>query len=224
MEKIKKLLLELNINTTNFSLYETALTHASYVNENGGQHYDRLEFLGDSLFDMIVADFVFKEYPEANSGLLSKTRSYLVRGEMQAYFAKKFGIDKLIRYSVGEQKNIKHHSKIEEDVFEAFLGAMYLDQGLDFVKDFLYKLYKPLLSDAINQAQDMKTDPKSTLQEKLGSSKVKYVIVKQRNNQIEDDEFIVEARSEGILLGVGSGHNHNEAEKNAALDALNKGV
>lgn len=225
INKIKSFLNKLNIHTDNYSLYLEAFTHASFTNENKGEkNYDRLEFLGDALFDLVVAELLFNKFPDANSGDLSKARSYLVRGEMQTKFSKDYGMGELIRYSIGEQNNVMHHKKIEEDVFEAFLGALYIDKGMLEVRKFLEKLYSSLLDNAIYQAKKNETDPKSNLQERLGSSKVEYFIIKQRDNKIADDKCIVEVRSEGILLGIGTGSNHNDAEKNAALDALNKGV
>ena len=212
VDKIKKFLNKLNIKTNNYDLYIEAFTHASFTNENkDANNYDRLEFLGDGLLDFIFAEILFEKFPKANSGELSKTRSYLVRGEMQTKFSNEYGLGQIIRYSIGEKNNLNHHKKIEEDVFEAFIGALYLDKGMEVVKKFIFKIYEPYLEDSINQAKKNEIDPKSNLQEKLGSSKVEYIVIKQRNNKIENDKCIFEVRSEGIPVVIGTGANHFDA-------------
>ena len=220
MEKIIKLLNSLNIKPKNIDLYIEAFTHPSYTNENVGSNYQRLEFLGDEVSKMIISEYLFNKYPNVNEGELTKTRSYLDRGTTQIYLAKKYHFDSLVRYSKGEALNTANHDKSLEDVFEAFIGAVYIENGYKFTTDLLLSLYGNILDNALEKASEINIDPKSKLQELLKSSTVKYVITKQRNISLEEDYFIVEARSEGIILGTGKGKNHKEAEKNAALDAL----
>lgn len=220
MAKIVDLLNSLNITTNNIDLYIEAFTHPSYTNENVGKNYQRLEFLGDEVSKMIISEYVYKNYREANEGELSKTRSYLDRGTTQIFLAKKYHFDKYVRYSKGEAQNVSNHDKILEDVFEAFIGAVYLDRGYEYTSLLLLSLYDDILINAFEKANEDISDPKSKLQELLKSSTLKYVITKQRNNQIESDYFVVQAQIDGTPLGTGKGKNHKEAEKNAALDAL----
>jgi len=223
---LEEKLASLGIHPKDLSLYESAFTHASYTNEHPDcPSYDRLEYLGDSLLDMIVADFLYQAYPKANSGLLSKMRSRLVEGTtLTAFTETKLATSSFIRYSVGERGNEKNHRKIHEDVFESFIAAVYLDQGYATVRQFLEKIYAPYIPQALSLIQELNADPKTQLQESLGGQSPDYVVVQTKNLNTEDVEFTVEARYHQVVIGLGRGHNHVEAERNAAMDALNKSV
>ncbi len=205
------------------SLYREALTHASYTNEHKDcPCYDRLEFLGDSLLDRIVGDRVYHHFPTAPSGTLSKARSALVEGKtLTALSEDVYGLASLVRYSEGEKDNTRFHTHIDEDVFESFVAAVYLDQGYDFVRKRVIEIFSPLLPKAIGLVNQR--DAKSRLQEARGGEVIQYIVVSKKN--IEDANnchFIVEARCHDLVLGCGEGHNTKEAEVKAAQDALNK--
>lgn len=220
-EKLIEFLNGLNIKPNDITLYEQAFTHPSFSNEHRDcPSYDRLEFLGDSLLDMIVGEMVFNYYITGNSGNLSKARSALVSGETLSKLSEQvYKCSSLVRYSKGELLN-PNHKKIDEDVFEAFLGAMYLDQGFDFTKKFIESVFDPLLPNALI-LNDYR-NPKGVLQETLSENRIKYVNTIQR--KIKDDlwEFTVEARADNVVIGKGVGKNKKEAEINAAKDALIK--
>ena len=223
MEKITNLLKSLNIKTNNLDLYLEAFTHPSVTNETGSKNYERLEFLGDVVSSYIMSDYLFKKYPNANEKDMTQTRAYLVRGTTQSELSKKLKLDELIIYSVGEKNNTANHEKIIGRVLESFIGALYLDQGLEYVRKFLLDLYKPYLNNPIEASQDINVDPKSNLQNKVAPDTVKYVVTKERNIHKNDDGYcIVEARIAGIALGIGKGPNHKEAEIEAAKDALSR--
>src|SRR5574344_1685675 len=136
---VHQLLKELNITYTDFSLYEAAFTHVSFSNENkakepGLKDYDRLEFIGDAVLGLVVGDLIYSRFPKMDSGQLSKCRSSLVMGPTETGFAVKMGFADYIRLSKGETKSGPVKSKILEDVFEAFIGAFYLDNQGDFEK------------------------------------------------------------------------------------------
>lgn len=213
-----------SIEPKDVSLYEMAFTHASYTNEHHDcPNYDRLEFLGDSILDMVIGDLVYQAFPDFNSGKLSKVRAVLVEGKTLTKLSEEvYGFSKLVRYSVGEKDNTKNHKHIDEDVFEAFIGAVYLDQGYLFVRNLLREIYTPLVEDA--KVVALKGDAKSRLQEKVAPASLTYVVVKQENLGTEDVCFTVEARVGTAVLGKGQGHNTKEAEVNSALDALSKMV
>ncbi len=213
-----------HIKTDNIALYEQAFTHASYSNEHKDcPSYDRLEFLGDSLLDMIVGDLVYQENPDCNSGSLSKMRSALVEGRTLTRLSEEiFGFSKLVRYSQGEKDNVKFHKHIDEDVFESFVAAVYLDQGYEFVRRMVISIFYPLLSQAMHVS--LARDSKSRLQEMLKGANIQYVVLKQENPNSENVCFTVEARYGDVSLGIGKGHNTKEAEINAAKDALRKKV
>lgn len=224
IEGLDEVLKQFSIVPKNIALYEQAFTHASYTNEHKEcPSYDRLEFLGDSLLDMIVGDLLYQSKPDANSGTLSKMRAALVEGKTLTYFSEnRFGFAKLVRYSEGEKNNTKFHKHIDEDVFESFIAAVYLDQGYAFVRHLLEEIYTPLIDESIQLSLDR--DSKSRLQEVLKGANVNYVVVKEENPQSENVCFTVEARLGTMVLGVGRGHNTKEAEIAAAKDALSKQV
>lgn len=215
---------EFHICPHDISLYEMAFTHPSYSNEHlGCPSYDRLEFLGDSLLDMIVGDLVYHHYPESNSGTLSKARSALVDGKTLSRLSESvYGFADLVRYSNGEAKNVNHHAHVNEDVFEAFVGAVYLDQGYETVRQIVASIFDPLLAMALEVSQVR--DTKGRLQAYMNGTNIDYVVVSSSNLNTDDVNYVVEARIGDDVLGVGQGHNKKEAEINAARDALSKKV
>jgi hypothetical protein len=224
IEHLLELLEEFHIKPKDISLYEMAFTHPSYSNEHPGcPSYDRLEFLGDSLLDMIVGDMVYQHYPKSNSGKLSMARSALVDGKTLSRLSESvYGFADLVRYSVGEAKNIHHHSHVNEDVFEAFIAAVYLDQGYEKVRDIVVSIFDPLLEMALEVSQVR--DTKGRLQAYMNGTNIEYVVISPKNINTDDVSYVVEARIGEDVLGVGEGHNKKEAEINAARDALSKKV
>lgn len=212
-----------SIHPNDISLYEMAFTHASYTNEHPECHsYDRLEFLGDAVLDMVMAEELYRRFPEKNSGEMSKARAVLIEGKTLTDFSEnRFGFAPLVRYSIGEKSNTRFHQHIDEDIFESFIGACYLDQGFDFVRRLLLDIYEPLFKDL--QARVDESDPKTRLQE-LVHSNIDYVLAHQANLNSPDVCYRVNAQIQGTILGTGIGHNIKEAEINAAKDALSKRV
>lgn len=214
---------KLDIEVNNIDIYRQAFTHASYQNEHREcQSYDRLEFLGDSILDMVIADMAYKKYPEFNSGNLSKVRSILVGGKRLTQLSEEiYHLDEYVMYSKGEENNTRFHHHINEDVFESFIAAIYLDQGFLKVVEVIHKIFE----NDLNSAEKELTfyDPKTTLQEKV-SSNIDYVVTKRENLNSNDVSYTVEARLQGVALGEGIGHNIQEAEIEAAKDALLKKV
>lgn len=224
IEGLVETLKEFHIETENIALYEEAFTHRSYTNEhNDCPCYDRLEFLGDSILDMVVGTLVYDYFPDGNSGVLSKARAALVEGRTLSSLSESvYGFASLVRYSQGERLNVKHHTKINEDVFESFIGAVYLDQGYEFVKNIIINVFKPLLPLALNIS--VSRDTKSRLQEMLKGSNIDYQVIEQKNLNSDNVSYTVQATVGGEVLGVGTGRNIREAETNAARDALEKKV
>lgn len=223
-ENLVLTLKDFGIETENLSLYEMAFTHSSYTNEHPQcPDYDRLEFLGDALLDMVVGTMVFDYYSDSDSRVLSLARSALVDGTTLSRLSESvYGLSSLVRYSKGEEKNYKNHTHINEDVFEAFIGAVYLDQGYEFVRKLIIKIFSPLLENALKLGSER--DSKGRLQEKMKGAKIDYVVVEQKNLNSDSVSFVVEARYENAVLGRGEGHNIKAAEIKAAMDALNKEV
>ncbi len=221
------LLKDLNIVVHNDSLYEQAFTHASFKNENHKScidDYDRLEFIGDGVLDLIIADFIFHRFPSKRSGELSKCRSSLVRGATLTSFAKKMHFEDYIKVSKGEAKNAVA-AKILEDCFESFIGAFYLDNENDFIK--VKGLVRSFFNDAIENYEDYETfDYKSRFQELIQAetkSEIKYVIINE-SGTAQDKLFEIAVTCDGVTLGLGSGSSKKKAEQAAAKNAIEKRV
>ena len=140
--KLNEFLKEQNIPYKSYELFEEAFTHPSYVNEAGRKvsHYERLEFMGDAVLQLFVSEHIFKKYPNVPEGSLTTLRAKLVREESLAKFARELGLGKHIILGVGEVKNGgRDRDSVLANVFEAFVGAIYLDCGKDYVLKLLEK-------------------------------------------------------------------------------------
>ena len=224
MHKFMDVLKRFNIVPNDVSLFEHAFSHSSFVNENRGNHvdYERIEFIGDGVLDLVVADLIFKIHTNMDQGLMSKLRSSLVRKESLASYARKLGLGEAILLGHGEKLNGGSNlDKILEDVFESFIGAIYLDQGFEVV----YKIIKDIFTyDIEHFSVEEVTDYKSRLQEYVQADtreNVVYRVVKESGSS-QNKLFIVEVLLDGNVWGVGSGKNKKKAEQNAAKDALSK--
>ncbi len=223
MKDLNQLLTKLNIKYKNKSLYEMAFTHSSFNADANTKHkdYERLEFLGDSVLGAIVSELAYKARPDFDQGTLTKLKSYLVNSDSLASFAKEYHFDEYIRVGNSFAGNVSQSHRLLEDVFEAFLGAMYLDLGYNAVHKFLVStLYRDIQKFNID---DMK-DYKSRLQEEMQSEhreSVQYVIIKEWGPP-HDRHFIARVLFEGVVLGEGEGHSKKVAEQMAAKAALNK--
>jgi ribonuclease-3 len=213
-----------NIEPNDVSLFEHAFSHSSFVNENRGNHvdYERIEFIGDGVLDLVVADLIFKTHTNMDQGLMSKLRSSLVRKESLASYARKLGLGEAILLGHGEKLNGGSNlDKILEDVFESFIGAIYLDQGFEVV----YRIIKDIFTyDIEHFSVEEVTDYKSRLQEYVQADtreNVIYRVIKESGSS-QDKLFVVEVLLDGNVWGVGSGKNKKKAEQNAAKDALSK--
>lgn len=197
-------------------LFLMALTHSSYSNEHGGDNYERLEFLGDAVLQLITSEYFYKSL-NVQEGELSKTRASFVCEEALAQYSKDIGIDKHIRVGNGQLKNI--NDTIIADCFESVLGAIYLELGFDVAKEYVLKVLKPY----VLEHHVFLGDYKSRLQEMVQTNKksLEYRLVSE-SGPSHDKTFVFEVIIDGIVYGKGKGKNKKEAEQNAAKDALNK--
>ena len=212
------------VTPNNTELYLLALTHPSCNSEQNTKHqdYERLEFVGDSVIGFVSADLIYKVHEEMDQGLMSKLRSYLVCSKSLANYSRKYGFYKFIRIGHSITSEQLHKSdKILEDVFEALMGALYLDQGIEVayrvIKDILY-------DDILNTGIDDIVDAKTRLQEEIQSEyreAVKYVLLSEIG-PAHDRTFEVEVLFNGIVLGRGIGKSKKAAEEAAAKDTLSK--
>ncbi len=197
-------------------LLETALTHSSYSNEHGGENYERLEFLGDAVLQLITSEYFYKKY-HVQEGELSKIRASFVCEEALAQYAKDVGIDKHIRVGNGQIKNI--NDTIIADTFESVLGAIYLDQGFDVAKRYALEVLSPY----VLEHHIFLGDYKSKLQEMVQTDKksLEYRLISETGPS-HDKTFVFEVVIDGIVYGKGTGKSKKEAEQQAAYDALKK--
>ena len=225
MIDISDILKSFKIETSNRSLYRQAFTHSSYTNEKKTKtgHYERLEFIGDGVLDLVLADLVYKTYPKLDQGELSKLRIYFVNGVTLTQYARKYHFDEVLLLGKGQKTNGGSNDKILEDVFEAFLGAVYLDQGFDFVYNLLKEIF---LDDIKNVSLNVLKDYKSQLQEFVQADTrncVTYRCISEKGNP-PHTEFVCEVMWDDQVYGVGKGTSKKKAEQEAARDALSKMV
>jgi len=201
-----------------------ALTHRSYLGENGRSaslSNERMEFLGDSVLELVVNDFLYGRYPDNREGDLTKKRSLLVSRSILADKAKAMRLgDFLYLSSAEDDSGGRTRESILADAYEAVVGAIYLDQGMDvarrFVMDTLLRDADRILSDSENR------NFKSILQEHIQSSSRHHPRYRVMSETGPDHEktFVVEVCFGGEVLGSGEGRSKKEAEQNAARDAL----
>lgn len=213
-----------NITPKNRELFEMAFTHSSFNSDAKTTHhdYERLEFIGDSVLGFVVASLIYKYHPEMKEGEMTRTRSSLVQSNSLAKYAINLGYNEYIRagHSLSLEEASKNHN-ILEDIFEAVIGALYLDQGIEFCIKFITKIFK---DDVINFKIDDFKDYKSLLQEAMQAEyreSVTYRVIREMGPP-HDKTFEVEVLFNNCILGKGSGKSKKEAEQNAASDALKK--
>lgn len=209
-------LVKKNIYIKNKNLLEIAFTHSSYSNENHCENYERLEFLGDAVLELITSDYFYKE-TSYQEGDMSKIRASFVCEKALATYAKEIGLVEYIRVGHGQMKNI--NDTIIADVFEAVLGAIYLDQGFETAKKYIDDIIIPY----IKQDTKFLSDYKSILQEMVQTDKksLEYKLIRE-TGPAHDKKFEMEVRIDDMVYGVGVGKSKKEAEQNAAYDAITK--
>ena len=215
-----KILEELNVIPNNLSLFETAFTHSSYCNENKEcESYERLEFLGDKVLDFIVSEYLYLNR-HLFEGEMTKLRASHVCEDALSEYSINSHFDEYLRLGRGEELTGGRGKKaILADAFEAFIGALYIDQGIDKTKEFVTNT----VIKSINKNEELFNDYKSVLQEMVQTNKksLEYVVVRETGPS-HDKEFEVNVIVENIIYGTGVGKTKKEAEQNAAKDALSK--
>ena len=207
----------------NIQLYQQALLHksTSLRSEKGRPiNNERLEFLGDAILDAIVGDIVYQRFEGKREGFLTNTRSKIVQRETLNKLAVEIGLDKLIKYST---RSSSHNSYMYGNAFEAFIGAIYLDQGYDRCKQFMEQRI-------INQYIDLEkisrkeVNFKSKLIEwsQKNKTEVSFELIEQFFDQDSNPIFQTEVRIEGIPAGTGIGYSKKESQQNVAQMAIKK--
>lgn len=205
----------------NKELLKEALTHSSFANEqkiNKGKDYERLEFLGDAVLELVSSEFLFRTNPDMPEGKLTRTRASMVCEPALAYCARDLELNQYIRLGKGEEMTGgRFRDSIISDAMEAVIGSLYLDGGFKAAHDFIHKF---ILSDLENKIlfYDAKTVLQEMIQETPGGS-LEYKLLKEEGPD-HDKCFWVEAYVNGEALTKGSGRTKKAAEQQAAYEAI----
>ena len=211
----------LKIKPKDLSLYETAFSHSSYANEHKVKSdYERLEFLGDAVLDLVVADYLYKHHKESE-GEMTKVRASFVCENANFEYATSLGLQKYIKVGHGEQSATGNFKKtIVADIFEALLGAIYIDLGYAVARKVVLETIVPYLE---NPNVVFFSDYKSALQEYVQTEQKNliYTIIKEEG-PAHDKTFTCEVAIDGIVYGTGVGPSKKGAEQESARQALTK--
>ncbi|MHB1354712.1 MAG: ribonuclease III [Anaerolineae bacterium] len=206
------------------ALLQQALTHPSFINESPSIQEDdnqRLEFLGDALLGFLVGEWLYSRYPEAREGELTSLRAHLVRTESLAGFAREFDAGVFLRFGRGEATS---GGSLRDanlcDAFEAIIGAMYLDAGLERTRTWLYELLQARAGDidAHRRARDSKSQLQEYVQGRLKVTPLYHIIHSEGPDHAK--QFTAEVSVNEIVWGQGSGLSKQAAEQAAAAAAL----
>lgn len=223
-EKFKELEAKIGYQFHKKELLVQALTHSSFSNEqkiNKYANYERLEFLGDAVLELLSSRFLFENYPDMSEGKMTQMRSSMVCEPALAFCARDLSLGQYILLGKGEEATGgRERDSIISDVMEALLGAVYLDGGFEEADRFVRKF---ILSDLENK--QLFYDSKTILQEKVQKigKQLVYVIVDESGPE-HDKIFKVEAKIDGKTVGTGQGRNKKTAEQQAAYQVLLGGV
>lgn len=217
-----KILEKLNIKTDNLKLYETAFTHTSFANEHGCISYERLEYLGDAVLELVMSEYLYLnfDYPE---GQMTKLRAHYVCEDALYEYSIKLGLNEELKLGNGEMASGgKFRKAIVADIYEAFTGALFLDKGFEAAKKFIYDSAIPFVK---NNSFEFIKDYKSELQELVQTDKrsLEYTIINEEG-PAHNKTFTAVVKIDNILYGTGVSHSKKDAEQQAAKDALEKSV
>lgn len=215
-----EILEKLNIPYNNLEYYNQAFTHTSYANEANTTSYERLEYLGDAVLELIISEYLYKTTNEPEGKMTKLRSSYVCENALYEYSCL-LGLNEEIKLGRGEEeRDGKHNKTIVADIFESFIGAIFLDCGFDVVKSFIYKNIIPLIE---NNSIDFIEDYKSVLQELVQTDRksLNYEVVDE-SGPAHDKTFKIVVKIDNIIYGEGVAHSKKEAEQLAAKSALKK--
>ena len=217
---MKSLEEKLGYSFQDISLLEHALTHSSYANESRGRYTsnERLEFLGDSVLGMVVADHLYRTSPDMPEGELTRTRAALVCEESLVEVAQALDLGSYLRLGKGEELcGGRHRPSIQADAVAAVLAAVYLDGGIGSVRKIIHR-YVLSRSQQAGVPQDYKTALQELVQRTPGST-IEYRLV-QETGPDHCRVFVMEVSVGGTVMGEGRGHSKKAAEQMAAKAAI----
>ncbi|NYF24197.1 ribonuclease III [Sporosarcina sp. JAI121] len=221
--KFDELQKELNITFKNISLLYNAFTHSSYVNEHRRKNFtdnERLEFLGDAVLELGVSRFLYSTEPDMSEGELTKLRAAIVCEPSLVKFSNELGFGRFILLGKGEeQTGGRMRPALLADVFEAFIGALYIDQGMEAVIPFLEQVVFPKISiGAFSHVMDYKSRLQEIIQQ-TNSGQLQYEIIEEKG-PAHAKNFVTVVKLGDEQLGTGLGKSKKEAEQEAARHAI----
>jgi len=224
-KQFKELQETIGIQFTTVKLLKQAFTHSSYVNEHRRKPYEdneRLEFLGDAVLELTVSKFLFLKYPMMSEGELTKLRAAIVCEPSLVAFANELQFGKFILLGKGEElTGGRERPALLADVFEAFIGALFLDKGIDVVVSFLEKYVFPKVNaGAFSHVMDFKSQLQELVQ-RDSTGIIEYKILVEKG-PAHNREFVSVVLLNGAEIGTGSGRSKKAAEQHAAQMALEK--
>jgi ribonuclease-3 len=207
----------------NQQFFELAFTHRSYLNEAPEklESNERLEFLGDSILSFVVSDYLYTTYPQFNEGVLTNLRSLLVNTKSLASLARECEFGQYLKLSKGEEESKgRENESLLANSFEAFIGGLYQDSGIEAVREFLHAILVPKIEGYVEKKAFK--DPKSLLQEFVQGQKQNSPFYKVLNEEgpPHAKTFTIGVMVNNEILGEGMGKSKQEAEENAAKEAL----
>ena len=220
----KELQKNLGIKFKNENLLKQAFVHRSYLNENPAfelGHNERLEYLGDAVLELVVTEYLFKNYPDLAEGDMTNLRAALVNSQMLSQVSDRLGFNNFLYLSKGETKEIdRGRQYILGNTFEAFVGALYLDQGYKAAENFICNSLIPELKNIIEKKlwRDHKSLFQEAVQERVGVTP-NYEVLKE-NGPDHAKKFVVGVYLGKELVAQGEGSSKNEAQQQAAENAL----
>ena len=220
--KLKEMEASLGVTFTNLSYLRVALTHSSFANQYKDSEYnERLEFLGDSVLQLSVTEYLYKNYKEKSEGELTKIRSLIVCENSLYEVAKSVNIGAYIRMSRGEElTGGRNRVSIQADAIEAVIAAIYLDKGFEYAREFILNKLNDIIDKAINNKiiLDFKTKLQEHLQQN-GEVNITYELVKFEGPP-HRRKFYTRVLINKEVMGEGEGYSKKEAEQKSAKQAL----
>ena len=219
---LQKIARKLQVDITDYALFQQSLTHRSYLGESdGAASNERLEFMGDSVLGLVVAEYLYSQFPDRAEGDLAKAKAVAVSEPILAESAKNLGLADMILMSTGEEASGgRKRLSILSDSFEALVAVIYLDCGMDAARQFVLRALESILID-IERKEHIR-DYKSLLQEHtqgIYKEAPRYVVIAELGAD-HDKTFSIEAVLQDVVMGRGEGKSKKQAEQAAALQAL----
>ena len=217
---------KIGVSFKDVAILRQAFTHRSYINEHRGSdigHNERLEFLGDAVLELVVTDYLYRQYPNKTEGEMTAYRAALVNTNTLSEVAHEIGINDYLLLSKGEKKDVgRARNIILADTFEALIGAIYIDLGYSEAQKFIAQFLFPKTKDIIakNLWQDSKSFFQERAQEELGLTPT-YIVVNEQGPD-HNKRFTVGLYIGDDLVATGVGHSKQEAEQKAAQIGLTK--